>query len=81
MMDHRGMLTVEAINPVLLSGWRSLIWMIRGAKWELTCGFCRTHFQSYAPMVASYIDCPSCGTRNRLSSAGWPWRPMGRRRG
>ena len=80
-MHHRSVLTVEAINPVLVSRWRSLLWMIRGAKWELTCGYRRTHFASYAWLFATSIDCPSCGTRNRLSSAGWFWRKPRRNRG
>jgi hypothetical protein len=75
------MLIVEAINPEVVSGWRSLLWVVRTAKWELTCGFCRTRFQSYCWFPLSWIDCPSCGTRNSLSSAGWPWRPIWRRKG
>ncbi len=75
------LLQVEAINPVLTTtGWRSMLWLIRGADWNLTCGFCRTRFHTIAYLGAMSIDCPECGTRNRLSSAGWAWRgPRGPR--
>jgi hypothetical protein len=70
-----GRLKVEAINPVLVtSGWRSLLWMIRGAAWELTCGFCRTRSRRMVWLFAISVICPACGTENLLSSAGSPWR-------
>ncbi len=71
-----GQLKVEAINPVLETSLRSLLWVVRAARWELTCGFCRTLFQSTVWLLASSIVGPDCGTRNMLSSAGWLWRRM-----
>jgi hypothetical protein len=65
-----GRLKVEAINPVLVtSGWRSLLWMIRGAAWELTCGFCRTRSRRMVSLLAGSVICPACGTENLLRSA------------
>jgi rRNA maturation endonuclease Nob1 len=71
-----GQLKVEAINPVLDTSLRSLFWVVRAARWELTCGFCRTRFQGTVWLFASSTVCPACGTRNMLSSAGWLWRRM-----
>jgi len=31
-----GQLVVDAINRVLDSSWRSLAWLVRGARWEVT---------------------------------------------
>jgi hypothetical protein len=72
-----GRLIVDGINPILATrGWRSLLWVIRGATWEVTCGSCRTRFTRMIWLFASSVDCPACGTRNTLSNAGWFWRPM-----
>jgi hypothetical protein len=66
-----GRLKVEAINPVLVtSGWRSLLWMIRGAAWEFTCGFCRTRSRRMVYLLAGSVFCPACGTENLLRVAG-----------
>jgi hypothetical protein len=75
-----GQLNIEAINPVIVSGWGSLLWAFRGVEWEVTCGLCRTRFRSLAYLFASSIVCPACGTRNLVSNAGWLWRPLGPRR-
>jgi hypothetical protein len=69
-----GELKVEAIDPVLMTGWRSLLSLVRGAEWELTCGFCRVRFRKIVSLFASSVTCPACGTRNLLTRAGWPWR-------
>ncbi len=61
-----GQLTIPAINPVLDRSWRSMRWLVRGARWELTCGLCRTRFADEGWMLRSTAVCPACGTRNRL---------------
>ena len=59
-------LELEAINPVRTDSWRTLHWVARMGRWELTCGFCRTRFTSVRSFVRSSIVCPGCGTRNLL---------------
>jgi len=59
-------LILDAINPVRTDTWSSLHWAIRGARWELTYGFCRTRFERVIYWVGTSIGRPSCGTRNRL---------------
>ena len=71
-----GQLKVEAINPVLITGWRSFVWLSRRVEWELTCGFCRTRFRRTVWMASGSVVCPACETRNLLSSAGWLWRKL-----
>jgi rRNA maturation endonuclease Nob1 len=66
-MSHQ--LRVEAINPVLDESWRSFRWVVRAARWEVTCGFCRTRFKDTGWMLRSSVVCPACGTRNLLPSA------------
>jgi hypothetical protein len=65
-----GQLKVQAINPVLVTGWLSLVWVVRGLEWEFTCGFCRNRLRRVTWMFASSIDCPACGTRNVVRT-GW----------
>lgn len=59
-------LTVNAINPVFDESFRSLRWLVRAARWELTCGFCRTRFKDTGWILRSTAVCPACGTRNLL---------------
>ncbi len=60
-----GQLVVEAINPVPDS-WRSLRWMVRAFRWELTCGFCKTRFADTGWVARTTVNCPACGTKNML---------------
>jgi len=54
-----GRLTVDGINPILaMRGWRSLLWVIRGASWEVTCGFCRTRFRRATLVVREFSRLP-----------------------
>lgn len=62
-------LRVEAINPVLDEAWRSFRWVVRAARWEVTCGFCRTRFKDTGWMLRSSVVCRACGTRNLLPPA------------
>ena len=71
-----GQLKVEAIDPVLVTGWRSLVWVFRGVEWELTCGFCRERFRRVVWLFSGSVVCSACGTRSLLSSAGWLWRKL-----
>jgi len=62
-------LQVEGINPIRY-GWLPANLGIL-ARWEVTCGFCRSRFSRLAwdlPMGTwlSAISCPACGTRNLL---------------
>ncbi len=73
-------LEVEAINPVRLFIFPpNLIGVL--ARWELTCGFCRTRFvRSLVELMVgsrlSWVACPECGTHNLL-----PHHPSVRTRG
>lgn len=72
-------LEVEAINPVR-SGWLPANLGIL-ARWEVTCGFCRTRFARFvwellAGSRMSWVSCPACGTHNLL-----PHHPNVRRKG
>jgi len=68
-----GQLTVRAIDPRLQNGIRGfLLGMIRGARWELTCGFCKERFRTLQHLFLLTADCPFCGTRNLLSDGGGP---------
>lgn len=59
-------LKVDAINPVLDESFRSLRWLVRAARWEVTCGFCRSRFKDTGWMLRGSVVCPACGTRNLL---------------
>ncbi len=59
-------LELEAINPIRTDSWRTLHWVARLGRWEVTCGFCRLRFTSVGSFVRSSVVCPSCGTRNLL---------------
>ena len=59
-------LKLNAIDAQLLNRWLDFLWIFRVARWELTCGFCRMRFKKDVYWVASWIDCPGCGTRNLL---------------
>jgi hypothetical protein len=61
-------LEIEAINPVRTTFVPGLTIV---ARWEVTCGFCRTRFQRvvFELIVGSrmsWVGCPSCGTHNLL---------------
>lgn len=63
-------LEVEAINPVRLGLFPPNLLFIF-ARWEVTCGFCRTRFKRTVLdlMVRSWMSrvaCPACGTHNLL---------------
>ena len=65
-----GQLRLNAINAQLETGLVGLLLgMIRGARWELTCGFCKERFRKVQFMVFSTAVCPYCGTRNLLPPA------------
>ena len=63
-------LDVEAINPVstdLLPANPLFVF----ARWQVTCGFCRTRFERTAldrtaGSRMSRVACPACGTHNLL---------------
>jgi len=66
-----GQLVVRAIDPRLKNGLKGfLLGMIRGARWELTCGFCKQQFQTLQHLFSQTADCPFCGTRNLLVGGG-----------
>jgi hypothetical protein len=72
-------LEVEAINPVRSSWLPANLGII--ARWEVTCGLCRTRFSRVLPELMigsrmSWVGCPQCGTHNLL-----PHHPALRGRG
>jgi rRNA maturation endonuclease Nob1 len=68
-----GQLKVNAINARLETGLRGFLFsMIRGARWELTCGFCKERFSRVQPIFWSSAVCPYCGTRNLLPVPRFP---------
>jgi hypothetical protein len=69
-----GQLTVDSINPQPTDSWRSLHWVVRAARWQLTCGFCRTRVQETGWWARSFVTCPACGTRNLLPHTARPVR-------
>ena len=70
-----GQLEMPAIDARMEAGVRGfLLGLIRGASWELTCGFCRQRFRRLQYSVRTSIDCPFCGTRNVLPSRDLWWR-------
>ena len=63
-----GQLTVRAIDPILQNGVKGfLLGMIRGARWELTCGLCRERFRTLQHLFSPTAECPHCGTRNLMT--------------
>jgi hypothetical protein len=67
-------LKIDAINPVRTDTWTTFLWVARMARWELTCGFCRTRFTSSGMFFRSSAVCPACGTRNLLPNSSMPRR-------
>ena len=66
-----GQLKVMAIDARLETGPIGLLLsLIRGARWELTCGFCKERFRKVLLLFLGFADCPYCGTRNLLPSFG-----------
>ena len=61
---------MDAINPQRADSWRSLMWLVRGARWDFTCGFCRQRFRGITWILSSTIACPACGTQNILPVPG-----------
>jgi rRNA maturation endonuclease Nob1 len=45
------------------------------ARWELTCGFCKTRFRKIQPLAWDGSVCPACGTRNLLPVPRFPSDP------
>ena len=63
-------LEVEAINPVRFDLFPPNL-LFEFARWEVTCGFCRTRFRRTAldrtaGSRRSRVACPACGTQNLL---------------
>jgi hypothetical protein len=63
-------LEVEAVNPVRLGMFPPNL-LFAFARWEVTCGFCRTRFKRTVLdlMVGSKmssVGCPGCGAHNLL---------------
>jgi hypothetical protein len=63
-------LEVEAVNPVRLGMFPPNL-LLAFARWEVTCGFCRTRFKRTVLdlMVGSkmsWVACPACGAHNLL---------------
>jgi len=66
--DEVGQLTVRAIDPILQNGVKGFLrGMIRGARWELTCGLCRERFGTLQHLFSPTAECPHGGTRNLLT--------------
>ena len=61
---------VEAISPVRLGRFPpNVLYVV--ARWEVTCGFCRTRFRRVVLDLLigsrlSRVACPACGTHNLL---------------
>ncbi len=60
---------VEAINPVRFQWLPADLGIV--ARWEVTCGFCRTRFSRLRWELMfgtgmSWVGCPACGTHNLL---------------
>jgi hypothetical protein len=65
-----GQLRLSAIDARLETGLVGLLLgMIRVARWELTCGFCKERFRIVHLIWFSSAVCPYCGTRNLLPPA------------
>lgn len=75
-----GQLRLNAIDAQLDTGFRGfMLAMVRGAGWELTCGFCKQRFRKVIFLTWSSAVCPFCGTRNLLPVTRFTNDP-GRRR-
>jgi rRNA maturation endonuclease Nob1 len=62
-----GQLRVQAINARMETGWLGFAFaLIRGMRWNLTCGFCKRPFRKNVYMISTSAVCPYCGTRNLL---------------
>ena len=71
-----GQLQLNAIDARLETGLRGLLLaMIRGAQWELTCGFCKERFRKVLFIAWSSAVCPYCGARNLLPVGRFPSDP------
>ena len=62
-------LELEAINPVRVGPFFATFAVV--ARWEVTCGLCRTRFRRYVfelrvGSIFSWVACPECGTHNLL---------------
>jgi hypothetical protein len=74
--DPLGRLKLPAINARFesgLTGW--LLAMVRSARWELICGFCKQRFRKVQFFGWSTIECPFCGTVNELPVSRFPSDP------
>lgn len=70
---------IPAIDPVRTDTWRSIHWLFRHARWQLTCGGCHTRFDVSHSFRSSRTTCPSCGTINVLWLQQPPKRGAGTR--
>jgi DNA-directed RNA polymerase subunit RPC12/RpoP len=70
-----GQLTVNAIGARYVGRFLDFRWLLQGAKWELTCGFCKEHFTATAWSDYGAMECPDCGTRNLLLMPRFAWDP------
>jgi hypothetical protein len=62
-------LEIEAINPVRIAWLPGNLSIV--ARWEVTCGLCRTRFARFVVELMigsrmSWVGCPACGTHNLL---------------
>jgi hypothetical protein len=63
------LLEVNAINPEpveLPLGFNLFFWLGHTARWEMTCGFCRTRFRAWVLWRVMPARCPACGTLNQV---------------
>jgi len=67
-----GLLSVEAIGARFVGRFLDFRWLLQGAPWELTCGFCREHFKTTVYSDYGAAQCPFCGTRNLLPIPRFP---------
>ena len=72
-------LEMEGIDPVRFGWLPASLGIV--ARWEVTCGFCRTRFsrvrwELLTGSRLSWVACPACGTHNLL-----PHHPQIRARG
>lgn len=64
-------LVVRAIDARLKHGRKGfLVAMIRGARWELTCGFCKERFRTLQHLFSRIAECPHSVERELLHSGG-----------
>ena len=67
-----GNLRINAINARRVDPWILFVSLGLFWRWELTCGFCKNHFQKVQPSAWSTAGCPVCGSRNLASRAPVP---------